>query len=631
MQTEGAAPQRALIERALADGDRVAALSAARRLWAESPDGALARFLTARIDSFWDPADIMTRRIAILRSFTVEPVLPFLAAEAALSACRLDIRVGDFNSYGQEILDDGGPLYAHRPDIVIVAIQARDLAPALWSTIADLPEAERQAQADAAADLLERLLAAFRSRSSASLIVHGMERPARGPEGLLGDQKSLGQDQALEVIDRRLRSWCAANADAFFLDYAALQARLGRDNWGDERKWAAARLPLSVAAMPRLARLWWRYVAALALPPAKVLALDLDNSLWGGVIGEDGMEGIILSDEMPGLAYRNFQRCLLDIAARGILLTVVSKNNPDDALRVLERHPHMLVRPDRLAAMRINWESKVDNLMSLAAELRLGLDSFIFVDDSPAECEAVRRALPEVEVVELPADPAEFESLIRDNPRLERLKIVDEDIERTRYYAEERQRREVRDHAGNLESFLASLEIRVDIRPISAATLARAAQLTQKTNQFNLTTRRYTEAQLADQLSDANWSGYTLEARDRFGPNGIVGLALLHHDGRHCEIESFLLSCRVIGRGIEMAFLSAIADVARSRGATRLGGWYRPTRKNAPAAAVYRDAGFRVEREEEQDRWWVCALDDASLHPPGWIELGERPGDASRD
>jgi FkbH-like protein len=279
----------------------------------------------------------------------------------------------------------------------------------------------------------------------------------------------------------------------------------------------------------------------------------------------------------------------------------------------------MRIRREHLAGWRINWEPKPANLAALAQELNLGLDSFIFVDDSAAECEAVRRALPDVEVVELPKDPAAYAGILRRNPRLERLTLSSEDAERTRYYADERDRRTLAGSAGSLEDFLASLDIEAGAEPVSAATLARAAQLTQKTNQLNTTTRRYGEAELQQMLGEPAWRGYVLSARDRFGDNGVVGLALTRDDGAVCEIDTFLLSCRVIGRGLETAFLAHIAGEARERGAERLSGEFRPTPRNAPAARIYELAGFRLLGETADGQAWGLSLSDEAVVAPAWV------------
>ena len=402
-----AAPfDRAEIDMALDQGDRVSALRHAQTYWQANPNALAARFITARLDRLYDRAP--THKVAFLRSFTVEPVLPLLQAEAALAGCRIETWVGDFNAYAQDILNPASGLYAFEPQTVVLALQTRDLTPDLWSGFATLAPEDVQAEIERVSALLANLVAKLRATSTVNILLHGLEPPIWPDQGLLDLSREAGQVDAIRQINRNLRQICAGQSATHFLDYDELQARHGRQAWSDPKKWATTRLPMSVQALPWMAQAWWRHLHVLALPPAKVLALDLDNTLWGGTIGEDGMDGIKLGGESPGLFFRDLQQAILDISRRGILLTVVSKNNEADALEVIDRHPEMKIRSAHLAAMRINWLPKPQNLMDLAAELNLGVDSFIFVDDNPVECEAVRRALPGVQVVEMSGDPATF-------------------------------------------------------------------------------------------------------------------------------------------------------------------------------------------------------------------------------
>lgn len=611
---------RDAIDRLLDAGDAYGARLAARRYWASSPNASAARFLKARYGRLWPEPAAEPFRLAVLRSFTLEPVLPLLEAEALLAGRRLETWIGEFNAYGQEILDPASGLYAHRPDAVILAVQTRDIAPSLWREFDMMEEAEARAAADEAARLLIDLLEALRARTPATLVVHGLEKPLHPSEGLLGVRKTLSQDEAIETANHQVRRWCADQAGVVFLDYDRLQARHGRAAFLSETKWAAARLPLSAPALGWLAAAWWRHLAPVALPPAKVLVLDLDNTLWGGVLGEDGPDGVRLGDEPPGVFFKAFQRAVLEVSRRGVLLAVASKNNPDEALAMIDQHPHMLIRSRHLAAVQIGWKTKAEGLIAMAGELNLGLDSFIFVDDSPFECEGVARALPQVEVLALPSDPADYVAALNGVSRLERHALTEEDGARSRYYADDRQRRDLQAQATSLEAFLASLAIEVEAAPVDAATLARAAQLTQKTNQLNTTTRRYSEAELAAHLQRPDAIALSLRAADRFGDNGIVGLAVATLAGAACEIDVLLLSCRVIGRRIETALLAALAQAARARGAETLRGWYRPTARNAPARDIFRDAGFDLAETAPEGDLWGFPLKRA-IQVPEWIVL----------
>jgi FkbH-like protein len=348
--------------------------------------------------------------------------------------------------------------------------------------------------------------------------------------------------------------------------------------------------------------------------------------MWGGVIGEDGMTGIKLGPEYPGAAYQNLQRAMLDLARRGILLAICSKNNPEDAMEALENHPGMLLRPKDFAAVRINWSHKAQNLREIASELNIGVDALAFLDDNPVEREQVRSALPEVTVIDLPEDPLFYAAAVRECPVFERLALSSEDQQRTTLYAAQRERSHAEQSFESKEDFFRYLEQEAEVVPVSPATLARVAQLTQKTNQFNLTTRRHTEQQIADVASRPGWQVLSIKLRDRFGDHGLVGVAITRDEAETCEIETFLLSCRVIGRTVETALLSHLAQSAAARGRQRLAGRFFPTKKNAPARDFYARHGFQLQEENGDSSVWTLDLQHSTIATPEWIRLKTTEG-----
>ena len=346
-----------------------------------------------------------------------------------------------------------------------------------------------------------------------------------------------------------------------------------------------------------------------------MIALDADNTLWGGIIGEDGINGIALGPDYPGNAYVAFQRRLLDYQQRGFVLALCSKNNPADLDQVLDQHPHQVLRNEHFAARRVNWEAKPRNLVSLAKELNLGLNSFVFVDDSDHECAAVRHELPEVEVVQAPRNPVHLASCLDRLPRLEILSLTAEDRAKTQLYAQERKRREqladISGGGGDLDEYLRSLDMRMRVSFDDTTQLARLAQLTQKTNQFNLTTRRYQEPQVQEFIESPDYLVAHFSLADAFGDSGVVGLAIARKlpDDR-AEIDTFLMSCRVIGRRAETAFLEAVLERLASEGVTEVVADFLPTSKNAPASGFLAESGF----EQRQDGRFVRSLKES---PPG--------------
>jgi FkbH-like protein len=595
-------------------------------LWRKESGTGTAAFLVSRFEKLRGELPLSSYRLLILRSFTVEPAIASLRASAFVNGIDLTVQLGDFNAYAQAILDADSSLYRFAPQAVILAVRTADLAPDLWHECADL-------NADGIHEAVKRVsssfgqwIRAFRERSQAALIVHNLEQPARPSAGLLDAQSESGQSAAIQRINQELRRLVGEQRGVYVLDYDGLVARQGRIRWRDERKWLTARMPIAADQLIPLSREWLRFLVPLTGRTAKALVVDLDNTLWGGVIGEEGMQGIKLDSEYPGAAFQALQRVMLDLARRGILLAVCSKNNLEDAMEALETHPGMLLRSKNFAAMRINWNDKSQNLREIAAELNIGIDSLAFMDDNPAEREQVRAALPEVTVIDMPEDPLDYASTLRECPAFERLTLSAEDQQRTSFYVAERERSQAEQSFQTKEDFYRYLEQEAEIAPVLPATLARISQLTQKTNQFNLTTRRYSEPQIAEMAARPEWQVLSIRLRDRFGDHGLVGVAITRDEKEVCEIDTLLLSCRVIGRTVETALLSYLAQAAAARGRQRVSGKFLPTKKNAPAKEFYSQHGFQQHPQAGDGSLWELDLKQQAVEWPEWIKLNKIEG-----
>jgi FkbH-like protein len=608
-------------DRLLSAGSWDLAFRCLSNLWSNEPGSTAASFLVSRLQQLRGKLPLLPYRLALLRSFTLEPAIPLLRAEALARGIDLTVQVGDFNAYPQEILDRDSSLYHFAPDAVILAVQTADLAPDLWRDYSDLAPEAVSAAVQRVSNSFSQWIRAFRERSSAALVVHSLEVPARPGAGVLDAQQESSQSAAIHQINQALRQSAGEHRGVYVLDYDRLVARHGRLRWLDERKWLIARMPIAADCLIEMAREWMRFVVPLSGKTAKVLVADLDNTLWGGVIGEDGMTGIKLGPEFPGAAYQNLQRAMLDLTRRGILLAICSKNNVEDAMEALENHPGMILRPKDFSAVRINWNDKSQNLREIASELNVGTDTLAFLDDNPVELEQVRNALPEVTILDLPGDPLAYAAIVRDCPAFERLTLSSEDQQRTTLYATQRERSQAEQSFQSKEDFFRYLEQEAEVAPVSPATLARVAQLTQKTNQFNLTTRRYSEQQIVDMAARPGWHVLSIKVRDRFGDHGLVGIAITHDEADICEIETFLLSCRVIGRAVETALLSHLTETAKARGCQRLAGQFVPTKKNAPARDFYAQHGFQLLEENHDGSVWSLPLEQHTIAAPDWIKL----------
>lgn len=620
-QTAEAAELREHVDRLIAVGGALGASRLLASLWARERGSAAALFVVSRYEALRDKLPLLPYRLAILRSFTVEPLIPLLRAAAFAIGVDLTLHVSDFNVYAQEILDQGSELYSFAPDAAILAVQTCDVAPELWQDCSDLTPERGGAITDRVVQSFRDWIAAFRKHSPAQLIVHTLEQPAMMSRGVLDIQSEPSQSETIQKINRGLHQEAAKYSGVYLLDYDALVARYGRDLWHDERKWQVVRLPIAAPHLIHLTQEWMRFLHPLTGKVAKALVVDLDNTLWGGVIGEDGMDGIQLGSEYPGSIYQALQRVMLDLHQRGVLLAICSKNNPEDAMEVLHHHPGMLLQPRHFAAMRINWNDKAQSLREIATELNIGLDALAFLDDNPIERQQVRSDLPEVTVIELSDDPVEYALALRECPVFERLTLSEEDQRRSSYYAAQRDRGKLEQNCVSREDFYRSLQQEAEIAPFTSSALSRITQLTNKTNQFNLTTRRYTEHQIIELANRTGWYCFSIRVRDRYGDNGLVGTAITHGVGERYEIDTFLLSCRVIGRTVETAFLSFLADHARALGATRLQGWFKPTRKNAPAKDFYPNHGFALIRKDDSGSLWELDLSGNAPKCPDWVRL----------
>jgi FkbH-like protein len=384
---------------------------------------------------------------------------------------------------------------------------------------------------------------------------------------------------------------------AYFFDLEQICGTIGRASFCDMRRYFWTKQPFSESGSVQLAHQLHAGVRALTTGPKKVLVVDLDNTLWGAVVGETGPLGIGLGEGPDGEAFRAFQKHVKALADRGVVLAIASKNNLKDALEPFETNPEMLLKLEDFAACEINWEPKGTTLARLAKTLNLGLDSFVFFDDNPAEREQVRQALPEVEVVEVPEDPAEYVRALQAGCWFETTGLTVEDSIRTRQYVVERQRRELEQSSGSLEDYLRSLEMIGEVAPIDEPELQRVVQLLAKTNQFNLTTRRHSREEVLALLGTPGSIGMTIRVRDRFGDHGLIGVVIgVPEPGRDVptlRIDTWLMSCRVIGRTVEQFTVRVLLDRASRCGYRRIMGEYLPTAKNALVRELYTSLGFQ--------------------------------------
>jgi FkbH-like protein len=569
-------------------------------------------------------------RIAVTGSGTLTPLDAHLRVACAQAGMHPVIFVGGFRQWAQELLSSESPLYEFGPDVVILSLAVGDLFP---RNIGD-------AQADAGVLAQERssglaqiqalLDEAARRLPGTSMIVHSFSAPDRSPFGMMDLKRERGQRARVDAINDGLIELVRERPNVLLFDQERVEARHGKTRIRDERLWYMGSIPFSESFLPVLAAEYVRMIRPLKGLVRKCIVLDLDNTLWGGVIGEDGLDGIKLGgNDAPGNAFYDFQMALDALRQRGILLAICSRNNPEDVWPVIENHPQMVLRRHHFVASRINWLDKATNIDDIARELNIGLDSLVFLDDNPAERALVRQRLPDVLTVDLPVEPAYLTRVLLELDVFESIGLSAEDVRRSEMYLQAQTRREFAQSAtapGDLTSHLESLEMTVTIGPATPYAIPRIAQLVNKTNQFNLTTRRYTEAQVrAMAEAVGQWAIFHVSVADRFGDLGLTGVAIVRIGDDAWFIDSFLLSCRVLGRGIEDALLAHIAAQARAAHAQTLEGAFVRSAKNAPASGFYPTRGFQPFDEApaggEEIRYRLDLEAGPALSAPAWLRM----------
>ena len=534
-----------------------------------------------------------TMKVAIVSSFTADPLNDYLTVEAKRDGIDLDVYISGHGQVSQEILNPESGLYAFAPDVTILMAEANSLA---------------KNQFEATEELI-KLSQVWEKNGTGILVVCTFVASPDWPLHLLETERHIqlmqGNHHLKESFKEELR--------VQICDIASLAAYYGYANALSPEMQAMANIPFSEGFLALLAKKLISHLKVQAGLIRKCLVLDCDNTLWGGIIGEDGMDGIALGPDWPGREFVDFQKAILELYEHSVILAINSKNNEADVMQVLRDHPHMVLKEEHFAAICVNWDPKPDNMKTLADEINIGLDSFVFIDDNPAERQLVRQMLPEVEVLELPDNPALYAKALRETNFFAKASLTEEDRKRGQIYAAQRQRNQLQQSTATLQDYLKSLEMVCSIRLAGEKDIKRAVQLTQRTNQFNLTTRRYDEQQIQQMLESPDWNVYVLGLKDKFGDNGTVGLALVEKLDKQWRIDTFLMSCRVIGRQAEDALFDRICNDAVSAGAKEMKAEYIKTAKNALVSDFWDKMNFQKDSSGESTECYHYDLNNYTL------------------
>jgi FkbH-like protein len=551
-------------------------------------------------------------RIAVLGSTTTTQLASLL--DAFLFAHNVDAEIYEapYGLLQQEILDADSELYRFRPQFLFLATTRRDLAsfPGGATSIQDVERA-----VDATVGEWEALWQTAHERLGCQIIQNNFDAPPWRVYGNLEPNHASAPGGFIDKVNKALAlrspKWVSIH------DLDGLAAALGRWNWGDERFFHLAKLPCAPENLVPYAHNIATLISARLGRSRKCLVLDLDNTLWGGVIGDDGLGGINLGQgDAVGEAYVAFQRYAKALNERGVILAVCSKNEDANAREPFEKHPEMALRLNDIACFVANWEDKAANIRRIAQELNIGLDSLVFVDDNPAEREIVRRLVPEVAVPEIPLDPADYIRAVEQHGYFQIISVSAEDFKRTEYYRANAERQKTATSVTDIHEYLRSLDMRGWIGPVGDLEMDRTVQLIGKSNQFNLTTKRYSAGDIQRLLDSPEWETRVVKLVDRFGDNGLISVLLAHQEEDALAIDTWLMSCRVLKRGVEQLLLNDIAAAARRRGLSRVTGEYIPTAKNVLVQNHYAGLGFTQTRADPDGRTrWELLLND------GWTPL----------
>ena len=544
-------------------------------------------------------------RMAVLSNTTTDLLLPAVAATAPRHGVWLELRAPPFGTHAQEAMDPGSDTRRWQPDCVWLAIDHHgiDLRPCAGQA------ALAQQRVDAAvADLLAMARAAQGDRGSL-VILQTLVPTQAALFGQLERQLPGSHGWMVDAFNRQLR--CALAPGMALLDAEQIAAVAGLSHWHDPVLWHLGKIAFSQAVTPLVAEHVCRLLMAAQGKSKKCLVLDLDNTLWGGVIGDDGLAGIVLGQgSAVGEAHLQVQAAALALHDRGVVLAVSSKNEDSVARQVFRQHPDMLLREQHIAAFQANWQDKASNLVAIAEALNIGVDALVLLDDNPAERQQVRMALPEVSVPELPEGPEHFADLLLAAGYFETLQFTAEDAARAGQYQANAARSAVLGAGNDLQAHLTALQMQAEFAPFDDQGRARITQLINKTNQFNLTTRRRTEAEVAALQHDPDALTLQVRLRDRFGDNGMISVLIGRVHGRALHIDTWLMSCRVLNRGVEQAVLNMLVQQARLRGCRQLVGDYLATPKNAMVRGHYAGLGFSAAPGDDTASRWVLDLAD---------------------
>ena len=542
-------------------------------------------------------------RIAFLGSFTLNGFEETIQVQCSEEKINCITYNAPYNQYNQEILNKNSDLYKFNPDIIFFLIDNRTILDNLFYFPYEYSEEDRKKFVDEKYLELENLIKTISENLQSKLVITNFVIPTYSPFGIFESKVEFGLKDIVLDLNKKLKELCKNQDSVYLYDFNSFVTKFGERNVLEYKKMFFGDIKISFDTIPYLIYEFVGYLKPLLGLNKKCIVLDLDNTLWGGIVGEEGFEGIKLGPDPAGRPFVEFQRVLKSLLKSGIILAINSTNNSEDAMKVIKEHPHMVLKEEDFACLKINWNDKIANMKDIAKELNIGLDSMVFFDDDPVNRELIKMSIPEIKTIDLPQDPSSYALILRDLNDFNVLKITDDDFKRAKMYSQEQERHDLESTTKNLDEYLKKLDIKVKVRLADKFSIPRISQLSLKTNQFNLTTKRYQEEEIKEFAKDDKMIVGCAEVEDKFGESGITNIFIIKKNNEEWILDTFLLSCRIIGRGIEEGILGKIIEMAKKEGVKKIKAQFIPTQKNKPAENFLSNYGFQKE-----GKYWIFSL-----------------------
>jgi FkbH-like protein len=562
-----------------------------------------------------DENSLTSVKIYVLRNFTIEGIDPYIKYKFLQSGLKADIIYGNYDSITQEIIDDSSLLYKNKTDLIVISLYLETYLSGTWRSNWDSIDVF---------DGLKTIYLELASKTTATILINTFISPFYSNYGVGGGAEFPSRFHETEKLNQMIRDFVRDTGQQFVLiDWARFIRLIGESDSLDYRFWYMSKSPFKKKFLEAYASEITTVTRALMGKSKKCLVLDCDNTLWGGVVGEDGLHGIALDPHSyPGNVFFEFQQSVIELYERGVILALCSKNNERDVWDVFENHQYCRLTRDHFSATRINWEDKASNIRAIAQELNIGLDSFVFVDDSSMECGLVGSMLPEVTVLQVPAKLYTYAQLLNRDGLFDSLASSKEDKSRSKMYRDESKRKTERYKFETIEQYLSSLSLSITVHQATLEEIPRISQLTQKTNQFNLTTRRYSEQQILSFINQPSWIVISLSVTDRFGAFGLTGVLIASISECTVYVNTYLLSCRVLGRNIEFAFFKSAAEIIHRRwNITNWRAEYIKTQKNKQVEVFLPALGFTITTRSDEAAAFELSDVNSIAKVPAYISV----------